>query len=304
MKRADNLAEPAIQASTTSPTGPTLRSALLEASAALAACHESAWLEAELLLAHVLRRGRSHLHAHPEQQLDAGSAAQFHSLLRRRVEGEPLAYLTGEREFWSLPLAVSPAVLIPRPESELVVERALALLSEPRSSDSGARRVAELGTGSGAIALALAAERPHWRLVATDRSAAALRIARLNAQRLGLAERIEFLDGDWFAPLSERRFHAILSNPPYVSDREAGEDSLRFEPRIALSAGPSGLEALTHLIAHAGAFLEPGGWLVLEHGVGQAPPIERALVAVGFTRVRCHRDLAGRERVTEAQWLP
>ena len=301
MKRADNLAEPAIQASTTSPT---LRSALAEASAALAACHESAWLEAELLLAHVLHRARSHLHAHPEECLDAVSAALFCALLQRRIQGEPLAYLTGEREFWSLPLTVSPAVLIPRPESELIVERALALLSEPRSSDSGARRVAELGTGSGAIALALASERPHWRLVATDRCAAALRVARLNAQRLGLAERIEFLEGDWFAPLRARRFHAILSNPPYVSDSEANDSSLRFEPRIALSAGPSGLEALTHLITHAGAFLEPGGWLVLEHGVAQGGPLERTLVAAGYARVRCHRDLTGRDRVTEAQWLP
>ncbi len=300
MKRADNLAEPAIEASTTSPT---LGSALAEASAALAAFHESARLEAELLLAHVLRRARSHLHAHPEQCLDAVSAAHFRSLLQRRIEGEPLAYLTGEREFWSLPLAVSPAVLIPRPESELVVERALALLSEPRS-DSGAMRVAELGTGSGAIVLALATERPHWGLVATDRCAAALRVARLNAQRLGLAERIEFLEGDWFAPLGARRFHAILSNPPYVSDSEANAGSLRFEPRLALSAGPSGLEALTYLITHAGAYLEPGGWLVLEHGLAQGRPLERALVAAGYARVRCHRDLTGRDRVTEAQWLP
>jgi len=300
MKRADNLAEPAIEASTTSPT---LGSALAEASAALAAFHESARLEAELLLAHVLHRARSHLHAHPEECLDAVSAAHFRSLLQRRIEGEPLAYLTGEREFWSLPLAVSPAVLIPRPESELVVERALALLSEPRS-DSGAMRVAELGTGSGAIVLALATERPHWGLVATDRCAAALRVARLNAQRLGLAERIEFLEGDWFAPLGARRFHAILSNPPYVSDSEANAGSLRFEPRLALSAGPSGLEALTYLITHAGAYLEPGGWLVLEHGLAQGRPLERALVAAGYARVRCHRDLTGRDRVTEAQWLP
>ncbi|MGA2563188.1 MAG: peptide chain release factor N(5)-glutamine methyltransferase, partial [Steroidobacteraceae bacterium] len=259
MKRADNLAEPAMQASG---PGPSVRRALAEASAALGAAHESAWLEAELLLAHVLRRARSHLHAHPEQTLDAHSAAHYRSLLRRRIEGEPLAYLTGEREFWSLPLIVSPAVLIPRPETELVVERALALLSEPRSSDAGARRVAELGTGSGAIVLALAAERPHWRLVASDRCAAALHVARLNARRLSLAERIEFLEGDWFAPLGERRFHAILSNPPYLSDSQAGASSLRYEPPVALSAGPSGLEALTHLIAHAGAFLEPGGWLV------------------------------------------
>jgi release factor glutamine methyltransferase len=301
MKPADNLTEPPIEASTTSRT---VRSTLAEASAALAAAHESARLEAELLLAHVLRRARSHLHAHPEQHLDAGTAARFSSLLQRRIQGEPLAYLTGEREFWSLPLTVSPAVLIPRPESELVVERALALLTAPRSSDSAARRVAELGTGSGAIALALAAERPHWRLVATDRCAAALRVARLNAQRLALAEHIEFLEGDWFTPLGARRFHAILSNPPYVSEPEASADSLRFEPRLALSAGPSGLEALTHLIAHAGAFLEPGGCLVLEHGLGQARQLERALVAVGFTRVRCHRDLSGRERVIEAQWLP
>jgi release factor glutamine methyltransferase len=301
MERADNLAEPAILQS---PAAPSLQAALAEASALLGAAPESARLEAELLLAHVLRQARSYLHAHPEQPLDTASVSQLRALLNRRIEGEPVAYLIGEREFWSLPLMVSPAVLIPRPETELVVERALALLPHARRSDAGALRVADVGTGSGAIALALAAERPDWQLVATDRSAAALRVARANAQRLSLATRIEFLEGDWLSPLSARRFHAILSNPPYVPDSEARADSIRFEPPVALSAGPSGLEALTHLIAHAGPFLEPGGWLVLEHAVDQGAPVARALVGAGYARVRCHCDLSGRDRVTEAQWLP
>jgi release factor glutamine methyltransferase len=298
METADNLSEPAAEAAAPR----TLQSALGAALALLGSGEESARLDAELLLAHVLQRPRSHVLAHGEQALEAGSAERYRALLARRAAGEPIAYLIGTREFWSLPLQVSPAVLIPRPETELVVERALALLPEGRAGSNDALQLAELGTGSGAITLALAAERPLWRLVATDRATAALALARGNAQRLSLSGRIEFLEGNWFEPLAGRRFHALLSNPPYLSSLEAGSAALRFEPRAALSAGSTGLEALRHLIARAGAYLEPGAWLVLEHGASQAGEVARALVGAGYARVRCHRDLAGRDRVTEAQW--
>jgi release factor glutamine methyltransferase len=273
---------------------------LAEGSALLGAVPLYARLDAEVLLAHVLGRPRSALITHAEQWVDATAVARYRMLLARRAGGEPIAYLIGEREFWSLTLAVSPAVLIPRPESEQVVERTLALLPErPRADDE--IRVADLGTGSGAIALALSCERPLWKLTATDRSAAALQVARGNAARARL-DRIEFLEGDWFAPLGARRFHAIVSNPPYVAAGHAAMRALRFEPAAALTPGPSGLEALHHLIALAPGHLEAGGALVLEHGADQAVEVAAALVAAGYARVRCHRDLAGHDRVTEAQW--
>jgi release factor glutamine methyltransferase len=219
----------------------------------------------------------------------------------RRVAGEPIAYLTGQREFWSLPLHVNSAVLIPRPETELLVERALALLPGTQAA-AGDVRVADLGTGSGAIALALASERPRWALTATDRSEAALTVARGNAAHLHLGH-VEFLAGDWFAPLAGRRFEAIVSNPPYVALGDGALAALRYEPAGALSPGPTGLEALRYLIAGAPAHLERNGWLLLEHGVDQAAAVAAALVAAGYGRVRCHRDLAGRDRVTEGLWL-
>lgn len=257
-------------------------------------------LDAEVLLAHLLHCARSALIAHAEQRIAPQVATYFRALAARCAAGEPVAYLVGEREFWSLPLMVSPAVLIPRPESELVVERALALLSAWREHGAGPVRIADLGTGCGAIALALASARPHWKLLATDRSAAALQVARQNARRLKLTQ-IEFAEGDWFAPLAGRRFEAIVSNPPYVAAGDASLQALRYEPAAALSPGVSGMEALQHLIAAAPDHLVADAWLVLEHGADQAREVAAALVAAGYARVRCHRDLAGRERVTEAQ---
>ncbi len=263
--------------------------------AQLAGRSDSARLDAELLLAHVLRRQRSYLHSHAGEPVDAAAAAQYRTVLARRAHGEPLAYLTGEREFWSLPLQVTAAVLIPRPETELAVECCLALLPQPGAT------IADLGTGSGAIALALAAERPQWRIVATDLDAAALGVARLNAERLGLRG-IEFLQGDWLAPLAGRQFDLIVSNPPYIAAGDPALHALRYEPAGALSPGPSGLEDLRHIALAARAHLLRGGWLVLEHGAAQAADAAQALVAAGYARVRCRSDLAGRERVTQAQW--
>jgi release factor glutamine methyltransferase len=262
--------------------------------AALRPHSESAQLDAELLLAHVLEQPRSFLRMHVQQTLATTSIERYRALLARREQGEPVAYLTGEREFWSLSLRVTPAVLVPRPETELAVERCLALHSE------AACRVADLGTGSGAIALALASERRHWHLVATDRSEQALRVARANAARLQLGN-VEFLQGNWFEPLGERQFDIIVSNPPYVASSDPVLNALRFEPGIALSAGADGLQAMRAIIPGALAHLVSGGWLVLEHGTAQGEDIAHALVAAGYARVRCHADLAGHDRVTEAQ---
>ncbi|HWG77241.1 MAG TPA: peptide chain release factor N(5)-glutamine methyltransferase [Steroidobacteraceae bacterium] len=263
-----------------------------------AAGRDSARLEAELLLTHVLGRPRSHLLAHAEEPLAPEQAVHYDALLQRAARGEPLAYLTGEREFWSLNLLVSPAVLIPRPETELAVERCLTLLTGAAPDV----RVCDLGTGAGGIALALAAERPHWRITATDLSVAALEVASANARRLGFLQ-LEFLPGDWLAPLARREFELIVSNPPYVSMHDPALAALGHEPRAALTPGDTGLEALHHLIRDARAHLATGGWLVLEHGADQGAAVTAALVEAGYARVRCHRDLAGHDRVSEGQRL-
>jgi release factor glutamine methyltransferase len=285
-----------VAAEATASQGGTIGTLLEHGRSQLQGRSTSAVLDAQLLLAHVLGRPRSALLAHPEQAVAPAAAAAWQALIARAAAGEPLAYLIGAREFWSLALAVTPAVLIPRPETELAVERCLALLPDP-----GRHRICDLGTGSGAIALALASERPAWHITATDCSAAALHVAWSNAERLGLGG-VELLQGDWLAALPGRSFELIVSNPPYVAAADPALSSLRHEPLPALCAGPSGLEALSALIMRAPTHLAPAGWLVLEHGAHQAQAVARALVARGYARVRCHRDLAGRDRVTEAQW--
>ena len=254
-------------------------------------------LDAELLLAHALDARRARLRSHPELISATDVAARFRALIERRVAGEPVAYILGRKGFWSLELAVSPAVLVPRPETELLVERALALRPD------GEAKVGDLGTGSGAIALALAIARPRWQIVATDFSAEALAVARANAAALGL-ERIEIVQGDWLACLPKRKFHLLLSNPPYVAadDPALSQPELMCEPQLALVAAQGGLAALRSIIEAAPDHLEPDGWLLLEHGAGQAAAVAGALVVRGFAQVRSHRDLAGRERMTEGQW--
>jgi release factor glutamine methyltransferase len=256
----------------------------------------SAELDAGLLLAHVLGSTRAQLIAHAERAVDAADLERFRSLIERRARGEPLAYLTGWREFWSLRLAVSPAVLVPRPETELLIERALALDAAPGA------RVADLGTGSGAIALALASERPDWQLIATDVSAAALAGARANAAALGL-ERVEFRQGSWYQPLAGERCDLLLSNPPYVAadDTALLTPPLALEPRLALDGGADGLAHLRTIARGAPPHLRRGGWLLLEHAPVQAAEVRRELVAAGLRSVRSHRDLAGHERITEGK---
>lgn len=253
-------------------------------------------LDAAVLLAHVLGVDRSHAISHAEVTVDARASALYQSLIDRRARGEPLAYLTGWREFWSLRITVSPAVLVPRPETELLVERALALRTSPEGC------VVDLGTGSGAIALALAHERPRWRVLATDISAPALEVAAANARVLQLTA-IEFRQGSWFDPLDGMRFDLIVSNPPYVAaqDPVMSDGALAYEPRIALTPDADGLASLRAIVRGAPQHLAAGGWLLLEHGATQGAQVRDELVLAGFRYVRSHNDLAGHERVTEAQ---
>jgi release factor glutamine methyltransferase len=254
-------------------------------------------LDAELLLAHALSMSRTQLMTHPELIPSEDRATRYTHFIERRAAGEPAAYIVGYRDFWTIRLTVSPAVLVPRPETELLVERAIAL------GPGGSSRVADLGTGSGAIALALASERPAWSITATDISEQALSTARANASMLGLM-RIEFVLGKWFEPLAGRRFDLIVSNPPYVADNDPAlqDTALKREPRIALTPGADGMACLREIVHSAPHYLERHGWLLLEHGSDQAAAVARELVVRGFGHVRSHRDLAGHERMTEAQW--
>ena len=250
--------------------------------------------DGELLLAHALGRPRSWLYAHGEDEVDAAVAARYTALLARRVAGEPVAYLTGSRGFWSLELQVSPATLIPRPETELLVELALARLPADRPS-----RIADLGTGSGAIALALAHERRNAQVLATDASADALAIAKANATALGLGN-VEFRQGSWLRPLASERFDLIASNPPYIAEDDAhlAKGDLRHEPRMALASGRDGLDAIRAIASGAPAHLLAGGWLLLEHGWEQGAAVRALLCEAGLVDVDTARDLSLHERIS------
>jgi len=275
----------------------TLHAALDEAARVLAPSSPTARLDAEVLLMHVLAVGRPALITRASEALGPHRYETYWQLIARRAAGEPVAYITGVREFWSLPVHVTPAVLIPRPETETLVECALARI--PRDS---ACTIADLGTGSGAVAIALAHERLHAKVIATDASPAALEVARDNAHRLRLAN-VEFHLGDWHAPLAGRRFDIIVSNPPYVraDDPHLQQGDVRFEPQTALIGGPDGLDAIRHIVAGARERLRQGGWLLLEHGHDQADAVAEVLHAAGFSDVLNHRDLAKLPRVTEAR---
>ncbi len=280
----------------TDQTSAALAGSVLRAAVRRLAPGETALLDAQLLLAHALRQSRSWLLAHAEAAVDTQVEREFAALVARRAAGEPLAYIVGYREFWSLTLSVTPAVLVPRPETELLVERALALLPPTLAA------VADLGTGSGAVALALAVERPLWRLTATDISAAALEVAARNARALALSN-VRFVAGDWLHPLQGERYALIASNPPYIAagDPALLDPALQHEPPVALCSGTGGLDALATIIEAAPGSLQPQGWLLLEHAADQAPAVASMLVAQGYAHVRCYTDLAGQPRVTEAQ---
>lgn len=253
-------------------------------------------LDAQLLLAHVLGVAATWLYANPQTTVTVADGARFRQLLERRAAGEPVAYLVGECGFWTLDLAVTPAVLIPRPDTETLVQAALDTLPDTAIS------LVDLGTGSGAIALALASERRHWRISATDASLQALECARANAERLNLA-RVQFHHGNWFEPLAGMRFDAIVSNPPYVADDDPHlrAPELTHEPMTALVADNNGLADLAHIAAHAPRHLRPDGWLMLEHGFEQGPAVRALLLAAGFQNVETLLDLAGRARVTRGR---
>jgi release factor glutamine methyltransferase len=255
-------------------------------------------LDAEILLHAVAGIHRALAYARPEQVLTAEQVESLEPALARRARGEPIAYIVGTQEFWSMRLEVSPAVLIPRPETELLVERALAHV--PLNDIS---RVLDLGTGSGAIALAIAHARAHAQVVAVDISAEALAVAATNRDALGI-ENIQLQRSDWFEDLGGERFDVIVSNPPYVAadDPHLAPDVARFEPHVALFAGPTGLDAIRRIVEDGKRHLQPGGWLLLEHGWQQGAAVRSLLARQGYLHVGSRPDLAGHERVTEGRW--
>ncbi len=286
------------------PPAHTFRTAIDAAVAQLrAALGDGARFEAELLLAATLGVNRATLVARSRDVCDADMLEIYWQRVARRAAGEPFAYITGRRGFWSLDLTVTPDVLVPRPETELLVERALALGDElGRSLGRPAIELADLGTGSGAIALAIASARPDWQVVATDISPAALEVARGNAIRLRI-ESVAFFEGEWWSPLARQKFDIVVSNPPYVAadDPALDDRALQHEPRIALTPGADALAALRAIVVGAPKHLRPGAALLLEHGADQAPTVAELLVAQGFNHVRSHADLAGHLRITEGR---
>jgi release factor glutamine methyltransferase len=299
---------------------------------ALALDFSSARIEVQCLLQHVLRVSRAYLMTYPERELDAGELAAYRALLARRLQGEPMAYLLGEREFYGLMFNVTTATLIPRPDTEWLVELALARIPQGQPC-----RVLDMGTGSGAIAVSLAYHRPEAEVTAVDASPDALAVAQVNAEKLlgkhrvtpfvlsrELAERskdktssdhgstgsprtdvgkIRFLSSNWFNALAEQRYHVIVSNPPYIraADPHLQQGDVRHEPLTALASGEDGFSDLRHLITHAPAHLHPNGWLLLEHGYDQAETVRALLQQAGFKAIFSERDLAGIERVSGGQ---
>lgn len=257
-------------------------------------------LDAELLLGHALGRDRSYLHAWPEAELDDAVHRHVERLIERRATGEPIAYILGSREFWSLEISVTPDVLIPRPETEGLVEIALAEVTARGFVEPA---LLDIGTGSGCIALSLTHELPAAQVTAVEASSDALAVAHRNALRLAKSN-IEWIEGQWLAPLAERRFDVIVSNPPYVrsDDPHLNSGDVRFEPRGALDGGPEGLDAIRVLARDAGTHLAPGGLLALEHGANQAEAVADILARAGWSRIETRTDLAGLPRFALARW--
>jgi release factor glutamine methyltransferase len=287
------------QLNTGATTPSTIAQLLQNGARALKSHSDSPRLDAELLLGKILGLPRSGLIAHGNDPVASERERGYTSLIEQRLGGAPIAYLTGTREFWSLALRVTPAVLVPRPETELLVELALQRLPEQQTSSSVDRAcsILDLGTGSGAIALAIASERPGARVTGVDISPSALEVAVQNSRDLGLAH-VDWRLGSWFAPVPGERFDVIVANPPYVAAADPALEHLRAEPAIALCGGPTGLEALSAIAGAAVPHLHNEGWLILEHGSDQAPDVARLLERHGFTQVRSHLDFSGKPRVT------
>ena len=266
--------------------------ALKQAHQKLLSFSDTPLLDAEVLLADLLQVSRSYLFTFPERELTVAEITDFEKRIEQRQKNIPIAYIIGHKEFWSLDLIVTRDTLIPRPETELLVECVLQQIAGPK------KKVADLGTGSGAIALALAHERPSWEIHATDASFEALEIAKLNAARLKISN-IIFHQGSWFAAFSfDEKFDVIVSNPPYIAPDDPHLESLNDEPRSALTADENGLKELRHIIIHAKNYLQPGGHLLLEHGFMQANEIRNIFANIGYSDINTYQDLAGLDRVT------
>ncbi len=268
-----------------------------EAAARLGGRSDSPLLDVDLLLSAILARPRQWLRAHSDHVLPPDAHEKLEDALRQRLDQVPVAYITGTQAFWTLELEVTPDTLVPRPETELVVERALALLADlPANAE-----IADLGTGSGNIALAIASEKPATSITASDLSSAALAVARRNARRVGVTN-VSFIEGDWCGAFGAQRFDLIVSNPPYVeANYPALASELRAEPLSALASGPDGLDDIRRLAAQLPAHLKPGGYVLIEHGHMQAQAVSGILRSEQFVAIRTYNDLAGHPRVTEAQ---
>ncbi|MFZ2406793.1 MAG: peptide chain release factor N(5)-glutamine methyltransferase [Methylobacter sp.] len=271
---------------------------LRDAAGSLASVSDSALLDAEVLLCMALNQPRSHLRAWPDKQLQPAQLAAFEALLEQRQQGTPIAYITGSREFWSRDFQVSPDVLIPRPDTELLIELSLNLIPADEPA-----KIIDLGTGSGIIAITLAAERPQAQVSAADFSLAALRIAQLNADKHHVGN-IQFYHSDWFAGVPDTRFNLIISNPPYIAedDPHLQQGDVRFEPQTALSAAEQGLADIRIIAAAARNYLEPGGHLLIEHGYNQQQQVQALFKDLHYDNVQTYIDLSGQPRVTYGQW--
>ena len=273
-----------------------IATAIAEATERLRTITDAPRLEAELLMGRAIDMPRSFLLAHADDELDEASVARLNDTVERRLAGEPMAYIAGFREFWSMELTVTPATLVPRPETELLVD--VALRDIPRKAEWN---ILDLGTGSGAIALAIGRERPLCSVTATDISGDALAVARENANRNTIGN-VEFVEGDWVEPVRDRTFHLIVSNPPYVRADDEALSSLQAEPALALVAGDQGLDAIDVIAREVRELLAEDGLLVLEHGAEQRELVEQLLQSYGWTSIQCYDDYSGLPRVTSAKY--
>lgn len=271
-----------------------IKSLLRQASTRLAESSPTAQLDAELLLLHVIQKNRAFLYAHSEKILDAPLHQAFEALVLKRMQGIPIAYLIGEREFWSLPLKVTTDTLIPRPETERLIELTLSLLGERKTCS-----VLELGTGTGAISIALATEKTHWNITAVDISKPALLVARNNAKRHRV-QNITFKHSNWFKSIPKQTFDLIISNPPYLAEQDPHQHhgDLRFEPKQALLSGLNGLDDLEHIIHTSHQYLATPGLILLEHGFNQATAIKNHLLREGYQKIHCWQDTEQLDRVS------
>jgi release factor glutamine methyltransferase len=275
-----------------------IKSVLRDAAGTLALVSDSAFLDAEVLLCLTLNKPRSHLRAWPDQQLQPEQLTAFQALLEQRQKGMPIAYITGNREFWSRDFQVTPDVLIPRPDTELLIELSLKLIPADEPI-----KIIDLGTGSGIIAITLAAERPYAQISATDFSLAALRIAQLNAGKHHI-NNIQFYQSDWFVDIPKAKFNLIISNPPYIAedDSHLQQGDVRFEPQTALCAAEQGLGDIKIIAGNARHYLEPCGHLLIEHGYDQLQPVQSLFKDLHYDNVQTYTDLSGQPRVTYGQW--